>query len=160
MRAAEAPAPVRLLLAEDNPADARLVREVLRESHVANEVIVARDGVETMEYLQRKGAHANAPRPDVVLLDLNMPRKDGREVLAEMKADPSIRRIPVIVMTTSPAEEDILAAYDHHANCYIRKPIDFVQFQATVRKLEMFWFTLAELPFGQPGPGAVDAAST
>jgi two-component system, chemotaxis family, response regulator Rcp1 len=146
MRAVGDPEAVRILVAEDNPGDIRLIQEVLRESKIANEVDVVRDGVEVMEYLRKTGPHSGANHPMLVLLDLSMPRKDGREVLAEMKADPQLRRIPVIVMTASTAEEDILRAYDNHANCYVRKPVDFAQLRAVIRKIENFWFTIVTLP--------------
>jgi CheY-like chemotaxis protein len=146
MRASDSPVPVVILLAEDNPADVRLIQEVLAASKIANEVRVVRDGVETLEYLRRQGKHANAPKAGLVLLDLSMPRKDGRQVLAEMKSDPDLRRIPVVVMTSSPAEEDIFRSYDDHANCYVRKPVDFERFHAVVRSIENFWLTIVELP--------------
>jgi chemotaxis family two-component system response regulator Rcp1 len=138
--------PVAILLAEDNPADVRLVQEVLRESEVAHEVHVVRDGVETLDFLRHRGLFSGAPPVGLVLLDLSMPRKDGREVLVEMKADPELRRTPVVVMTSSPAEEDIMHAYNHHANCYIRKPVDFESFRAVVREIEQFWFAVVALP--------------
>ncbi len=138
--------PVQILLAEDNPADARLVREVMRESKILNEIHWAPDGVEAMAFLRRQGKHAGAPRPSLILLDLNMPKKDGREVLHEVKSDPLLRRIPVVIMTSSQAEEDIARAYDEHANCYVRKPIDFAQFHEVVKTIEGFWFTAVELP--------------
>lgn len=140
--------PVRILMAEDNPADVRLIQEVLRDSKVLNELHVVRDGVLAMQFLRREGPYADAPRPNLIFLDLNMPRKDGREVLAEVKADPDLRRIPVVVMTSSQAEEDIARAYDQHANCYVRKPVDFVQFHKVVREIENFWFRAVELPGG------------
>jgi two-component system, chemotaxis family, response regulator Rcp1 len=138
--------PVRILIAEDNPGDVRLIREVLRESKIANEVDVTRDGVETMEFLHRAGAYSTAPRPGLILLDLSMPRKDGREVLAELKSDPNFRRIPVVVMTSSAGEEDVIRAYDNHANCYVRKPVDYGQLRTVVEKIESFWFTTVSLP--------------
>ncbi|HTZ62390.1 MAG TPA: response regulator, partial [Thermoplasmata archaeon] len=131
---------------EDNPADARLVREVMRDSKILNEIHWVPDGVEAMTFLRRQGKYANAPRPNLMFLDLNMPRKDGREVLREVKADPELRRIPIVVMTSSQAEEDIARAYDQHANCYVRKPIDFEQFHSVVKTLENFWFSTVELP--------------
>jgi CheY-like chemotaxis protein len=137
---------VHILLAEDNPADARLVREVLKESKLRNELHVVPDGVEAMAYLRREGPYRDEPRPSLVFLDLNMPKKDGREVLAEIKADPNFRRIPVVVMTSSQAEEDIGKAYDLHANCYVRKPVDFEQFHRIVKQIESFWFAAVELP--------------
>jgi chemotaxis family two-component system response regulator Rcp1 len=142
----DAPRPVRILLAEDNPGDIRLVLEVLRESKIANEVRVTRDGIETMEFLRRTGAFTDVERPGLILLDLSMPRKDGREVLAELKADPDLRRIPIVIMTSSAGEEDVIRAYDNHANCYIRKPVDFEQLRMVVQKIETFWFTIVALP--------------
>jgi two-component system, chemotaxis family, response regulator Rcp1 len=138
--------PIQILMAEDNPADARLVREVMSESKILNEIHVVPDGVEAMAFLRRAGKYANAPRPSLIFLDLNMPRKDGREVLSEIKSDPDLRRIPVVVMTSSKAEEDIAQAYDEHANCYVRKPIDFDQFHTVVKAISQFWFTAVELP--------------
>ncbi|MGA8543140.1 MAG: response regulator [Thermoplasmata archaeon] len=138
--------PVQILIVEDNPADARLVREVMRDSKVLNEIQWVPDGVEALAYLRRQGKYANAPRPNLIFLDLNMPRKDGREVLREVKADTDLRRIPIVVMTSSQAEEDIARAYDHHANCYVRKPIDFAQFHEVVKSIETFWFATVELP--------------
>jgi len=138
--------PAQILIVEDNPADARLVREVMRDSKILNVIHWVPDGVEAMAFLRRQGKYPDAPRPNLMFLDLNMPRKDGREVLAEVKADPELRRIPVVVMTSSQAEEDIARAYDHHANCYVRKPIDFEQFHSVVKTLENFWFSTVELP--------------
>lgn len=140
--------PIRVLLVEDNPADARLTQEALAEGKVNNELRHVPDGVEAMAYLRREGEYENAERPDLVLLDLNMPRKDGREVLAEMKADPSLRQIPVVVLTTSKAEEDIIRSYDLYANCYITKPVDLDRFVEIVRSIEEFWFTVVRLPTG------------
>jgi len=138
--------PVVILLVEDNPGDVRLTQEALRDAKVCNRMHVVRDGVEAMEFLRRTGTHADAPRPDLILLDLNLPRKDGREVLADVKADPDLRRIPVVVLTTSKAEEDILRAYNLNANCYIAKPVDFDQFVHVVRSIESFWLTIVKLP--------------
>jgi two-component system, chemotaxis family, response regulator Rcp1 len=138
--------PIEILLVEDNPADVRLTIEALKEAKVANRLSVVKDGVGAMEFLQQKGSYADAPRPDLILLDLNLPRKDGREVLAEIKADPSHKRIPVVVLTTSHAEEDILKAYDLHANCYITKPVDFEQFMKVVQSIENFWLAVVKLP--------------
>ncbi len=143
---ASPPHPVQILIVEDNPADARLVREVMRDSKVINEIHWVPDGVEALAYLRRQGKYADAPRPNLIFLDLNMPRKDGREVLHDVKADEELRRIPVVVMTSSQAEEDVARAYDQHANCYVRKPIDFEQFHAVVKTLENFWFATVELP--------------
>lgn len=138
--------PVEILLVEDNPGDVDLTLEALEEARLRNKVHVARDGVEAMEFLHRTGGHADAPRPDLVLLDLNMPRKDGREVLREMKEHADLKRIPVVVLTTSEAEQDVLDAYDYSANAYIVKPVDFEQFFRTVRSLEDFWLTVVRLP--------------
>ncbi len=138
--------PAQILIVEDNPADARLVREVMRDSKILNEIHWVPDGVEAMAFLRRQGKYPDAPRPNLMFLDLNMPRKDGREVLREIKSDPDLRRIPVVVMTSSQAEEDIARAYDHHANCYVRKPIDFEQFHSVVKTLENFWFSTVEIP--------------
>jgi CheY-like chemotaxis protein len=140
--------PVSILLVEDNPGDIRLTQEALREGRVHNELQVARDGVEALDLLCRRGRFADAARPDLILLDLNLPRKDGREVLAELKADESLRRIPVVVLTTSRAEEDIMTSYDLHANCYIAKPVDLDRFIAVVRSIDQFWLSLVELPPG------------
>jgi two-component system, chemotaxis family, response regulator Rcp1 len=133
-------------MAEDNPADARLVREVMSESKILNDLHVVPDGVEAMAFLRQTGKYTDAPRPSLIFLDLNMPRKDGREVLREIKNDPELRRIPVVVMTSSKAEEDIARAYDEHANCYVRKPIDFDQFHTVVKTIASFWFAAVELP--------------
>jgi CheY-like chemotaxis protein len=138
--------PVEILLVEDNPGDVRLTQEALRDAKVCNRMHVARDGVEALEFLRRTGAHKDAPRPDLILLDLNLPRKDGREVLADVKADPELRRIPIVVLTTSKAEEDILRAYNLNANCYITKPVDFEQFVHVVKSIEAFWLTIVKLP--------------
>lgn len=138
--------PVEILLVEDNPGDVRLTREALREGKVRNNLYVASDGVEALAFLRREGEYANAVRPDLILLDLNLPRKDGREVLEDIKADPSLRYIPVVVLTSSQAEQDILRAYDLHANCYVSKPVDLDQFIHVVHSIENFWFTIVKLP--------------
>ncbi len=135
-----------ILLVEDNPGDVRLTTEALKEAKVVNELYVVRDGVEALSFLRREGPHAGAPRPDLMLLDLNLPRKNGREVLAEIKDDPGLRRIPVVILTTSQAEEDVLKAYNLHANSYIVKPANFEQFLEVVRSLEDFWLKAVELP--------------
>ena len=140
--------PVEILLVEDNPGDADLAREALESSKVSNTLHVVVDGVEAMEFMRKQGKYAKVPRPDLILLDLNLPRKDGREVLAEVKADPDLRRIPVVILTTSKEEEDILKAYDLHANCFITKPIDLNQFLKVVRAIEDFWLTIVKLPNG------------
>jgi chemotaxis family two-component system response regulator Rcp1 len=139
-------APIEILLVEDSDADVRLTIEAMKDAKVANRLSVVEDGVKAVEFLQRKGAYADAPAPDLILLDLNLPRKDGREVLQEIKADPVLRRIPVVVLTTSHAEEDIFKAYDLHANCYITKPVDFDQFMKIVHTLEDFWLVAVKLP--------------
>jgi len=138
--------PVEILLVEDNPGDVDLTLEALEEARLRNTVHVAEDGVVAMQYLRREGDYADAPRPDLILLDLNMPRKDGREVLREVKEDPDLKRIPVVVLTTSEAEEDVLDAYEQRANAYIVKPVDFEQFFRTVQSLEDFWLTVVRLP--------------
>ncbi|HET8626690.1 MAG TPA: response regulator [Thermomicrobiales bacterium] len=138
--------PIEILLVEDSPGDVRLTREALREGKIRNNLSVVPDGVEALAFLRREGRYAAAPRPDVILLDLNLPRKDGREVLAEVKADERLRRIPVVVLTTSRDEQDILRSYDLHANCYITKPVDLDQFIAVVRSIETFWLTIVTLP--------------
>ena len=137
---------IEILLVEDNPGDVRLTLEVLKEGKLLNRVSVARDGVEALAFLRREGAHADAPRPHLVLLDLNLPRKGGREVLEEIKGDPRLKRIPVVVLTTSEAEQDILRSYDLHANCYLTKPVDLEQFIVVVRSIEDFWLTIVRLP--------------
>ena len=138
--------PVEILLVEDEPGHVRLMMEALKEVKIHNRVCVVEDGEEAMVYLRKQGRYADAVRPDLVLLDLNLPRKDGREVLAEMKADSELKRIPVVIMTVSRAEEDILKAYMLHANCYIPKPIDLDQFLGIVRSIEDFWLTIVKLP--------------
>ena len=138
--------PVEILLVEDNPGDVRLTQEALKESKVLNNLYVAYDGVEAMEFLHREGKYTDAPHPDLILLDLNLPKKDGRELLEEIKSHDDLKRIPVVVLTTSRAEEDILRMYDQHANCYITKPIDFEQFIEVVRSIENFWLTIVKLP--------------
>jgi chemotaxis family two-component system response regulator Rcp1 len=137
---------VTILLVEDNEGDVRLTREALEEGRVANRLIVARDGMEALAILRQQGAHAASPRPDLILLDLNLPKKDGRAVLAEIKSDPNFMRIPVVVLTTSKAEEDILRTYDLHANCYITKPVDFEKFVTVVKSIDEFWLTVVRLP--------------
>lgn len=137
---------IRILLVEDSPGDVLLTKEALREAKVATDLSVVGDGEAAMAFLRREGEHAEAPRPDLVLLDLNLPRKDGREVLEEVKNDPDLKRIPVIVLTTSSAEEDIVAAYDQHANSYIRKPVDLDKFLRVVRSIEDYWVGFVALP--------------
>jgi CheY-like chemotaxis protein len=138
--------PIEVLLVEDNPGDVRLTREALKEGKVSNNLHVAPDGVEALAFLRREGRYAAAVRPDLILLDLNLPRKGGREVLEEIKNDPALRHIPVVILTSSQAEQDIARAYDLHANCYISKPVDLDQFIRVVRSIEEFWFTVVKLP--------------
>jgi chemotaxis family two-component system response regulator Rcp1 len=137
---------VEILLVEDNPGDARLTLEGMREAKVRNRMHVVEDGVEAMEFLRRQGRYSEAPRPDLILLDLNLPRKDGRAVLAELKTDPALKRIPVVILTTSRAEEDVLRAYDLHANCYVTKPVDLPQFMKIVALIDEFWVNVVTLP--------------
>jgi two-component system, chemotaxis family, response regulator Rcp1 len=138
--------PIEILLVEDNPGDAELTREALNSAKVSNRLTVVDDGAEAVDYLLRKGKFVNAPRPDIILLDLNLPKKDGREVLSEIKADKDLSDIPVVVLTTSQAEEDILRAYQLHANCYITKPVDFSNFLRVVSTIEAFWLSIVKLP--------------
>jgi two-component system, chemotaxis family, response regulator Rcp1 len=138
--------PIELLLVEDNPGDVRLTLEALKDSKISNTLQVVNDGAEAIRYLRRQGKYAKATVPDLVLLDLNLPKKDGREVLAEVKADKNLKCIPVVVLTCSKSEEDILRAYGLHANCYITKPVDFEQFRKVVNSVEDFWFTVVSLP--------------
>ena len=137
---------IEILLIEDNPGDVDLAREALETGKVRNTLHVVNDGEAAMAFLRREGTYAGVPRPDLVLLDLNLPKKDGREVLAEIKADPELMRIPVVVLTTSRAEVDILKTYNLHANCFITKPIDLHQFIKVVHAIEDFWFTIVKLP--------------
>ena len=138
--------PIEILLVEDNPDDAALTTETLQEGRIRNTIHLVEDGVEAMAFLHREGPYADSPRPDLILLDLQLPRKNGREVLAEIKGDHNLRRIPVVVMTTSSAEKDIFESYNLHANCYITKPIDLDEFIGAVRKIEDFWLTIVKLP--------------
>lgn len=138
--------PIEIMLVEDSPGDVRLTREALKESKVRNNLHVTIDGVEAMAFLRREGEYANAPKPDLILLDLNLPKKDGREVLAEIKSDEHLRSIPVVILTISQAEEDILRTYNLHANCYITKPVNFDRFVEVVRCIENFWLTIVKLP--------------
>ena len=138
--------PVEVLLIEDNPGDVRLTREAFKEGRILVNLTVASDGMEAMDVLARRGPHANQTRPDLILLDLNLPKKNGREVLVEIKADSELKRIPVIVMTTSKAEQDVHKAYNLNANCYITKPVDLDQFLNVVRSIEDFWLTIVTLP--------------
>ena len=137
---------IEILLVEDNPGDVRLTREALREGKVLNNLNVATDGQEAMEFLRREGEFKDVPRPDLILLDLNLPKKDGREILAEIKADESLKRIPIVVLTTSQAEKDIIQTYNLGVNCYITKPVDLDQFIYVVKSIEEFWLTVVTLP--------------
>lgn len=138
--------PIEILLVEDNAADIRLTEEAMKEGRVRNQLRVARDGEEALAILRREGSYARHPRPDLILLDLNLPRKDGREVLSEIKSEPSLRRIPVVVLTTSRAEEDIMRSYNLHASCYIMKPVELDQFLAVARSIDHFWLSIVTLP--------------
>ena len=138
--------PVEILLVEDNPGDVRLTEEALKEGKVYNNLHWAKDGVEALEFLKRQGKHAKAPRPDIILLDLNLPKKDGREVLAQIKKDGALKQIPVVVLTTSEAEEDVLKSYELHANCYVTKPVDLEKFIHVVQSIDRFWLTVVTLP--------------
>jgi CheY-like chemotaxis protein len=138
--------PIEILLVEDNPGDHRLTKEALKEGKVFNNLSWVKDGVEALDFLHRRGKHVRAARPDIILLDLNLPKKDGREVLAEIKADPDLRAIPVVVLTTSKAEEDVLRSYDLHANCYVTKPVDLDKFIVVVQSIDRFWLTIVTLP--------------
>lgn len=138
--------PINILLIEDNPADIRLTQEVLKEGKINNVLNIATDGEEALCYLNKEGEFASSPTPDIILLDLNLPKKDGREVLSEIKSNPKLSQIPVIILTTSTAEKDIVTTYQHHANCYISKPVDFNQFIDVVRSIENFWLSIVKLP--------------
>ena len=151
--------PVEILLVEDNPGDVELTAEALRAGKISNQMHVVEDGESAMAYLRKEGGYAGVPCPDVVLLDLNLPRKDGREVLAEIKADTGLKKIPVIILTTSQAEEDILRAYNLAANCYITKPVDLDQFTKVVHAIEEFWFTVVKLPPNVSSPEGASGSS-
>jgi CheY-like chemotaxis protein len=138
--------PIEILLVEDNDVDVKLTREGLKEGKVQNILHVVRDGEEALDFLYRRGSYAGSPRPDIVLLDLNLPRVDGREVLAKIKSDEALRRIPVVVLTTSKADEDILKSYDLNVNCFITKPVDMNQFIDVVKAIDHFWFSVVALP--------------
>jgi two-component system, chemotaxis family, response regulator Rcp1 len=138
--------PVEILLVEDNPGDERLTREALKEGKVYSNLHWVKDGVEAMEFLRRQGKYSGVPRPDIILLDLNLPKKDGREVLQDIKNDPELKRIPVVVLTTSKAEEDVLRTYNLHANCYVTKPVDLEKFIVVVKSIDVFWLTVVTLP--------------
>ncbi len=149
--------PAEILLVEDSPTDVLLATEALSQAKVINNLHVVKDGVAAIGYLKQSESDPATPRPDLILLDLNLPRKDGREVLAEIKASPTLRQIPIVVLTTSKAETDVLDSYAHHANCYITKPIDFGQFVEVVRQVESFWFAVVTLP---PKPANAPAADS
>ena len=138
--------PVEILLVEDNPGDERLTREALKEGKVYSNLHWVKDGVEAMEFLRREGKYKDVPRPDIILLDLNLPKKDGREVLQDIKNDSELKRIPVVVLTTSKAEEDVLRTYNLHANCYVTKPVDLEKFIVVVKSIDVFWLTVVTLP--------------
>ncbi len=138
--------PIEILMVEDSPTDAQLTVEALHAAKIANRLNHVEDGVEALRFLRREGPYAKAPRPDLILLDLNLPRKDGREVLEELKHDPDLKVIPVVVLTTSRSEQDVLRSYQLHANCYITKPVDFAQFMEVVKAIENFWLTVVTLP--------------
>ncbi len=146
MRDSRGARPVEILLVEDNPADVRLTIEVFKDSRITNHISVAADGEEALAFLQKKGKYADADRPDLIFLDLNLPRKDGREVLSEIKADPELKTIPVIVLTTSDADQDVWKAYNSGVNSYIKKPVDLEQFIRIFRSIEDFWLTIVKLP--------------
>ncbi|MFO7679514.1 MAG: response regulator [Chloroflexota bacterium] len=138
--------PIDILLVEDNPADIRLTQEAFKETRIPNKLHIVRDGAEALAFLQQQNRYANAPRPDLILLDLNLPKKDGREVLAIIKQSPELKRIPVVVLTTSKTEEDINQTYEHHANCYITKPADLDEFLNVIKTIETFWLSVVKLP--------------
>jgi CheY-like chemotaxis protein len=138
--------PIEILLVEDSPGDVLIAREALSEAKLLNDIHVAEDGVEAMDFLHKRGKFAAAPTPDLILLDLNLPRKSGREVLAEIKTDENLKFIPVIILTTSSAEEDILKSYNLYANCYVVKPVEFESFVQAVKSIENFWFSVVTLP--------------
>lgn len=146
MSAAESLKPVEILLVEDNPGDVRLTKEALKEAKVINNLTVLKDGVEALAFLRRQGTYDKAVTPHLILLDLNLPKKDGREVLAEIKADETLKRIPVVVLTTSQDEQDIFKSYNLHANCYVTKPVDLEQFMTVVKSIEDFWLGIVMLP--------------
>ncbi len=142
-------APVEILLVEDNPGDVRLTKEALKEGKVYSTLHWAKDGVEALEFLRRQGKFPDVPRPDIILLDLNLPKKDGREVLSEIKNDDALKCIPVVILTTSKAEEDVLRSYELHANCYVTKPVDLEKFIVVVQSIDRFWLTVVTLPNGK-----------
>lgn len=138
--------PIDILVVEDNLGDARLIKEVLNEHKIYNSLFIVNDGVEAMNFLLKKGKYKDSPKPDLIILDLNLPKKDGREVLSDIKADENLKRIPVVIMTISQAEADILKSYNLHANCYVTKPIDLNQFIKVIKSIEEFWFSIVKLP--------------
>lgn len=138
--------PINILIVEDNEGDARLIKEVLDTNKIFNSLYIVKDGVQAMDFLNKNEKYADVPSPDLIILDLNLPKKDGREVLAEIKSDDNLKKIPVVVMSTSQAQEDILKSYNLHANCFITKPIDLNQFVKVVKSIEEFWFTIVKLP--------------
>lgn len=140
------PDTIDILIVEDNPGDARLIREVLNDNKIFNSLYLVNDGVEAMNFLKNEGKYEGVPRPDLIILDLNLPKKDGREVLAEIKTNENLRHIPVVIMTISQAEEDILKSYKLHANCYITKSIDLNEFIKVIKSIEDFWFSVVKLP--------------
>src|SRR5438132_14397876 len=146
MSAESLPHPIEILLVEDNPGDVRLTRELLKESKFRNRLEAVDNGAEAIAYLRRQGKYREAVRPDLMLLDLNLPRMDGREVLAEIKRDPDLRRIPVVILTSSNADADVIKTYDLHANCYVTKPVGLEQFATVVRSIEDFWLAIVRLP--------------
>jgi chemotaxis family two-component system response regulator Rcp1 len=137
---------ITILLIEDNPGDVRLIQEIFREDKIYNKLEITRDGEDALNYLHQEGVYKNTPRPDLILLDLNLPKKNGNEVLVEIKSDEHLRRIPVLILTASKAEEDIARAYNHHANCYLTKPIDLNQFINVVQQIKTFWLSIVQLP--------------
>lgn len=146
MRSRAAGRPLEILLVEDNPADVRLTVEALKEDKVCNHLSVVRDGLEALAFLRRERKYTDSPRPDLILLDLNVPKKNGHEVLAEIKGDPDLRRIPVVVLTHSDTEQDVAKSYNLHANCHIKKPVDLEEFVTVVRAIDEFWFSIVKLP--------------
>jgi chemotaxis family two-component system response regulator Rcp1 len=138
--------PIEILMVEDSPSDTQLAIEALQEAKISNRLSRVEDGVEALQFLRRQAPYQDAPRPDLILLDLNLPRMDGRQLLEEIKQDPDLRIIPVVVLTTSRSEQDVLRSYELHANCYITKPVDFTQFMHVVKSIEHFWLTVVTLP--------------
>jgi CheY-like chemotaxis protein len=140
--------PIQILLVEDNPGDVRLTQEAMRDAKISTRMYVAVDGVQALAFLRHEGSYATVPRPDLILLDLNLPKKSGHEVLAEIKADEELKRIPVVILTTSQAEQDIIESYNLHANAYVNKPVDLDEFAKVVKSIEDFWFEIVRLPDG------------